>query len=227
MPLPAIIYKLLTQYFRFLAAGLVVVLVMVGYVLVIAPKITEVRSSQIATRQADADRLAQQQVFLDELKTSNTKFNQLFPAATLKLIDNFLPSDPDFPGLLLTVKNVIAQSGLTLESFAVAQGGLTAVASGSIAPEASGPKAGAAAAQAATAGGISVKTQDVSITVSGGKSYAAFKHLLTNIESSRRLFDIVSLNFSAGSETVQAGQKSGGSTWTLVLRTYYLPSSTR
>lgn len=229
MKLPTIIIKILTEYYRWLALGVAAIVLIIGYLTVIAPKLSEVQSKQVTVRQADVDRLQQQQKYLEDLKKSNSKFTQLFPAATRQTIDDFLPSDPDFPGLLLTVKNVITRSGLTLDSFAVAQGGQTSVATAATAPAAAGTKTGATSAQAATTGGDSVRTQDVSVTVSGGTSYEAFKRLLTNIEASRRLFDVISLSFttptSDSTKTAQAATASGA--WTLVLRTYYMPASNK
>lgn len=228
MKLPTIINKILTEYFRWLALGVAAIILIIGYLTVIAPKISEVQSTQITTRQADVERLQQQQTYLEDLKKSNSKFTQLFPAATRQTIDDFLPSDPDFPGLLLTVKNIITRMGLTLDSFAVAQGGQTAVAAAATAPTAAGTKTGATGAQAATTGGISVKTQDVTISVSGGTSYEAFKNLLTTIESSRRLFDVVSLSFSAATtDQARTEEAVASKSWNLVLRTYYLPASSK
>lgn len=240
MKLPTIIAKILTEYFRYLAVGAVIVVLVIGYLSFIAPKISEVRSAQITTRQADVERLKQLQANIEDLKKSNHRFTELFPSATIRTIDDFLPSEADFPGLLLTVKNVIAQSGLSLDTFAVTQGGQTSVASGATAPAANNTKSGSGTnapaadetkpiggdkAQAATVSGVSVQTQDVSISISGGTTYEAFKNMLTKIESSRRLFDIVSLNFSAAVSTpTKSGTTTGSAAWTLVLRTYYLPA---
>lgn len=230
MKLPTIITKILTEYFRWLALGVAAIILVVGYLTIIAPKFSEVQSTQISTRQADVERLKQQQTYLEDLKKSNTAFAKIFPAATRQQIDDFLPSDPDFPGLLLTVKNLITRSGLTLDSFAVAQGGATTVADAATAPAVAGSKTGAASAQAATIGGINVKTQDVSISISGGTTYEAFKNLLATIESSRRLFDVISLSFSApttATDSTKVAPTATGGSWTLVLRTYYLPVSSK
>lgn len=228
MKTPAIITKVLTDYYRYVAAAVVFIVLGAGYLLLISPKIVEVRSTQVATRKSDEQRLKDQQAYAEDLKKSNSTYAQLFPEATRTSINDFIPSDPDFPGLLLTVKNIVSKAGLTLDSISVAQGGLTSVASGATAPIAAGKTGGTATAQAATVGGVSVKTQDVSITVSGGKSYDAFKNLLTTIESSRRLFDVVSLSFSTPSATTDTKNTSttaATTSWTLILRTYYLPTT--
>lgn len=229
MKTPAIVTKILTDYYRYLATGVVVIVLAAGYLLLISPKIVEVRSTQVATRRSDEQRLKDQQSYAEDLQKSNATYQTLFPEATRTSINDFIPSDPDFPGLILTIKNIVSKSGMTLDSINVAQGGLTPVASGATATSTSGKTGSTATAQAATVGGVSVKTQDVTISVSGGKSYEAFKNLLTTIESSRRLFDVVSLSFSTPSsstDTKSTSTSTASASWSLILRTYYLPTGT-
>ena len=227
MKTPAIITKFLTEYFRWLAGSVAILVLIVGYLLIVAPKISEVQTSQVSAQKNAAADLQAKQAYIAALKQSNEKFAAALPADRRAVINGFMPSTADFPGLLLTVKNIVTQSQLTLDSIAIGQGGQVAVAAGAAAG--SGVKAGTtpATAQAATVSGVNVKTQDISITVSGGTSYDAFKTFLANIESSRRLFDVVSVNFTSSTKTTTGttGGTSGSSTWSLVLRSYYLPSS--
>lgn len=225
MKTPAFITKLLTDYFRWLAGGVAVVVVLAGYLTVIAPKLTEVQTSQVSRQKATAADLKVKQQRIIDLQVSNAKFNTVLPAERRQVIDDFIPSDSDFPGLLLTVKNIVAQSNLTLDAISIGQDGQTAVAAGAATAPTSASSGTAPTAQAATVSGVNVKTQDITITVSGGSSYDAFKVLLSNFESSRRLFDVVSVTFTNGTAAVGGTQTGGSSnTWGLVLRSYYLPS---
>lgn len=200
MKFPPIINKVLINYFRFIAAGAVAVVLLAGYLFLIAPKVTEVKTTETTTRKNAETELKIQQDFLIDLKKSNEKFSTTFGSEQIKAINEFIPSSPDFPGLLLTVQNIVSQARLTLDSFSVGAVGQLP------------------SAQGASAAGVTFLTQDVSISVSGGGNYAAFKNLLSLFESSRRLFDIISIGYASG----KADEKSSIG-WTLVLRTYYLP----
>jgi len=223
---PAMITKVLTDYFRWLAGGVALIVLMVGYVLVVAPKMSQVQSSEVSQRKTFEADLKAKQEYIVALKQSNQKFDVALPVDQRQVIDDFLPSETDFPGLILTVKNIVAQSKLSLDSISVGQGGSVAVTAGAATtPSTTAKTPTTPSAQAATAGGVNVKTQDISITVSGGSSYDALKALLTNIESSRRLFDVVSLSFAAAApKTSGATTGSTSTAWSLVLRSYYLPS---
>lgn len=227
MKTPAIITKVLTDYYRWLAGGVALLVIVAGYFVVIAPKLNEVQTSQVTKQKAsEADLLVKQQ-YIADLKESNAKFVDTLPADRRQVIDDFIPSDADFPGLLLTVKNIVAQSNLSLDSISVGQGGQVAVAAGAATAPTNVTKSDSApTAQAATVSGVNVKTQDIAISVSGGSTYASFKTLLTNIESSRRLFDVVSVSFATARPTT-GGTSSAATTnsWALILRSYYLPST--
>lgn len=225
MKTPAIITKVLTDYFRWLAGAVAIVVLIIGYLLLIAPKLSQVQSSEVARQKAAEQELKTKQDYITALKESNAKFAVTLPADRRQVIDDFMPSEADFPGLLLTVKNIVAQSNLTLSSITVGQGGQVAVAAGAATrPTVAATDSSAPSAQAATVGGINVKTQDITMSVTGGTSYDAFKNLLANIESSRRLFDVVSVSFSTALPDAKSKNATASSAWSLVLRSYYLPS---
>ncbi len=200
-----------------------------GYLLLIAPKITELKTSQVTAQQGAVSELKTQQLYADALAKSNTAFATAIPAATQKKIDTFLPSTANFPSLILTVKNMVTQARLTLNSISVSQSGQVAAVSAAT-PITSGVTSNAAVpkAQAATATGVGVKTQDISISVSGGTTYEAFKSFLSIIESSQQLFDVMTVSFTSGGDTTATttgGASAGTATWSFVLRTYYLPTN--
>lgn len=205
--------KLLTDYFRWLAGGVAAVVLILGYVVFLAPKIADLRSSAITERlRAQAD-LKSEQAYAAALTASLQKFHQALPEEQLRKIDDFLPSAADFPGLLLTVRNLGLAANLSLDSMTVGQLGQVSTSA-----RTGAPSAPSTAAQAATVGPAGVRSQDVTVSYSGGASYEQFKTMLATIESSQRLFDVVNLSYSGATDATSSAN------WGLVLRTYYLPS---
>lgn len=226
MKIPSIISKSLINYYRFIIGGVVAIVLVAGYILILSPKVTQIRSSDVTAKQNAESELAVQKKYVEALRASNEKFTKVLPENTQASINTFIPSDPDFPGLMLTVKNIVSEAQLTLDSITVGASGQQA-ASGATATTGGSTKT--PTANAATVSGVSLSTQDVSITVSGGNSYESFKRLLTAIESSQRLFDVVSVSFSvptqqSTSTTTATSAAAVGTTWSLVLRSYYLPT---
>jgi hypothetical protein len=218
---PAFAKKLLTDYFRYVAGAVALVVLAAGYFFVIAPTLSQVQTNQVQQRKTAEAELKTKQEYITALRQSNQRFATVLPLEQRQVIEDFLPSTEDFPGLLLTVKNVVTQSGLTMDSFSIGQSGQVAVASGAAAGTTAAKTGATPAAQAATVGGLNVKTQDITISVSGGTSYDSFKGLLRNFETSRRLFDVVSVSFTAAVTSATGGTTPA--TWNFVLRSYYLP----
>lgn len=208
MNLPPFINKVLSEYFRWLAGGLMVVVLILGYNFLIAPKVDTIKTTGILERQQAQADLASEKKHLSELQSSITKFHSVLPIERIQQIDDLIPATADFPGLLLTLKNLAVTANLSLEGMSVGQ-----VAAHS--PQTSQDSS-------LTVGGLAIRVQDVSVSVSGGTSYEAFKNYLMLIESSRRLLDIISVNFS---NAAPADHPEAGSPYSLVVRTYYLPPS--
>ncbi len=206
--------KMLTDYFRWLAAGAAAVVVVLGYFFWLAPKIADLRVSAVTERLRTQADLKSEQAYAAALAASIQKFRQALPEAQLQKIDDFLPSAADFPGLLLTVRNLGLAANLSLDSMTVGQLGQVSTAARAAAPAA----ASTTAAQAATVGAAGVRSQDVTVSYSGGATYEQFKNMLATIESSQRLFDVVNLSYTGATDA------TGGANWGLVLRTYYLPT---
>lgn len=213
MKIPAFIINGLNSYFRFVVGGAVGLVLIFGYVLLLAPKVTSVQTSQLsAQKTAEAD-LQSKQGHAAALRRSNAQFQQAFPAERLKTINDFLPDAPDFPRLLLLVKSLVSQSQLTLNNFS-----LTNAQSSSPAATPTAPGASPSVSE--------VKSADMAISVSGGSTYESFKNLLANLENSKPLLDVVTLTFSAAPPQAAGGVQTGITVvWTFTLRTYYLPKT--
>lgn len=221
MKFPALISKILMNYFRWLAAAVVVIIVFFGYVGFISAKIQKIRITGYLEQRKVQTELNNRQQFLAAMRDSVSRFNAALPADKLQAIDDFIPSSPDFPGLLLTVRNIASAANLDLDSISVGASGQLA-ATGPTASAEETADATSTTAKAAAAAGVNLQVQDATITVGGGQSYQAFKNFVALIESSRRLLDVVSLSFTLGGDVV--GQAAQGD-YTLQLRTYYLPSA--
>ena len=216
MRLPGFMQKLLTSYFRFLAAGVVVLILTSGYVLLIRAKVDTLRTSGYLERANVARELQEEKAYLSQIRSAYKEFRRLLPAEKLAAIDEFIPTGTDFPGLLLTIRNIATAANLDLATMAISQTATVA----NIPPSDRSTTGGENSAQAATVSGLVLRTQDVTVSVRRGQNYETFKRFIALIESSRRLFDVVSLGFSH-----EAQAADSGSTYSLVLRSYYLPAA--
>lgn len=205
----SIISFILDKYFRW-TAGVVVILVLVfGYVFVIHGRIEAVRTTGFLERQKVEDAIKADQAYLQKLKTSVDTYHATLTQNDINTINNFIPTQADFPGLLMNLKLVAEDAGLTLQDMSVSQvgSGATGAAATTTAP-------------APTIAGTALQTQDVAMTVTGGMNYDTFKKFILKVESSQRLMDVVSVSFGGNAKTQNT--TTTGDTYTLTVRTYYL-----
>ena len=232
MKIPDFLAQWMTKYWRLFALGVAVIIFSLGYVTLLAGKISQVRTEGLAERTQTVEQLKADEAYRAALEASSTAFDQKITTADRANLEQFIPTGSDFPTLLLTVQDIVARSNLQLTDLFVTEIGQTTAAgttatqftSGSDSQVTSGSDS--SAAQAATVEGVNLRTQDIAVTVTGIRSYDDVKNLASVIESSRRLFDVVSLGFdlanSSGSESTGG---VAGSPMTLRLRTYYLPAT--
>ena len=209
MKTPAFIHKVLQNYFRWLALAVVVIVFVAGYVFVLSAKISSLQTSGFLERKKAQAELESQQKYYEQLRTSTQRFATTLPPDKIAEINDFVPTGDDFPALLLTIRNIASAAGLHLDSLTVGQVGATASTEGT-------------AATTTSVNGLTLRTQDVAVTISGGTSYETFKNFLSLIESSRRLFDVIQLSFTHGRTSENAATTGD---YSLTLRTYYLPTT--
>ncbi len=208
--------KILSSYFGWLVGGVAVIILGLGYTVVLSAQLSLIQTTSLNEKTQTEQRLKTETEYLAALKGSITRFHQVLPNDKIGAIDDFLPSSSDFPGLLLTLKNLAASANVQLESLNLSQTGQVAAS-----PSANGATSAApGVANAAAASSLNLKTQDASIAVAGGTSYDDFKHFLSVIEHSRRLLDVIQLSFG-----VSPGGQSAAQSYAMVVRTYYLPSA--
>ncbi len=225
MRLPDFISRWLIDYWRWFAIATVVLLGGLGYVLFLAGKIETVRIDGLAKRTQTVEQLTADTAYRDALQASAADFAAKISSADRATIAAFIPTGSDFPTLLLTVQDIVQRAGLTMADINVTEVGQISAA-GATADATAAAGSETAIAQAATVQGVNLRTQDVNVTVNGIRSYSDVKSFVSIIESSRRLFDIISINFNLSTNLGQAeGTANEGSPISFTLRTYYLPSS--
>lgn len=207
MIIPTILRKLLTDYLRYTIIGMVAGILVLGYFLFLDKKIVGLQQGVFRQRELTKEELVAEQKYAEELSAALGKFQATFRPEVIAQIDEFLPSQSDFPKLLMMVNSIAQTGGVKLDIIGVDQ---VAAAGGGV------------SGNVVSVAGLNLRAQDLTVGVSGGKGYDDFKNLLTLIESSRQLFDISALTFSQPAGTT-AAPSSGG--YSFVMRTYYLPGS--
>lgn len=224
MKLPDFISRWLIDYWRWFALGIMALIFTIGYLTVLSTKIAAVRTDGLIKRSQTEEQLAADTAYRDALQTSAAAFTQKISTEDQATIEAFIPSQSDFPTLLLTIQDIVKRAGLSLSDVSVTEIGQTAAAGASAPVAAAEPST--AIAQAATVQGVNLRTQDVAVTVNGIRSYTDVKGFVAVVESSRRLFDIVSISFNLGVNSgATEGTATTGSPITFSLRTYYLPAA--
>src|SRR5262249_16928444 len=153
-----LITRPLASSFRWLAGGVAVIVLGLGYWLVIRPQLSSIQTISLTQRNSVRNQISGERDYHNRLQASINKFHQVIPTETLSALDDFLPSSPDFPGLLLTIQNIAANSNVRLKSMTLSQAGELATAS------TPGATSGGNAANAAALTSLNLKTQDISIT---------------------------------------------------------------
>jgi hypothetical protein len=216
MNLGTVSSKLLIDYFRFVAAGVVVAILAGGYFFLVDSQIEELQTSGYLERAKVEVKLETQKNHLSRLTESITKFDRVLPADKLKTVDAFLPTGANFPELVLTIEDIAQEANLDLDALAV---GLV-TPTGTTETSASETSTADAVAQAASIPGVNLQAQDVTISVSNGRSYETFKRFVGLLESSQRLFDVLSVSFN---HPVTNETGTVDAQYSVVVRTYYLP----
>lgn len=224
MRTPDFISHWLIDFWRWFALGTVALIFTMGYFFVLAGKIESVRTDGLLKRTQAAEKLVADTAYKEALQASATAFEKKISDSDRATIEEFIPTTSDFPSILLTIQDMAKRAGLQLTDVAVTEIGPIAAA-GTEATVASQTTTTTSIAQAATVQGVNLRTQDVNVTVGGLRSYDEVKNFVKVIESSRRLFDVVTLNFNLNGTAADGESATDGSPVLFSLRTYYLPAT--
>jgi Tfp pilus assembly protein PilO len=207
--------KLLTDYYRWTILGVVLLIAGLGYGLFLNHQITTIQNVSFADRNQAKNQLQQNKSYATALEDSLNKFKKAYSADDIKRLKRALPTSSEFPDILLMLDNLANTAGLRMDNITV-----TAVA-GAVTTEDQAAQTDEISSQASKFSSIPhVAGQDVNVTFTGGTGYEQFKRFLGMFESSQRIFNVISVNFSQaieGSENVAP--------YSMIVRTYYLPET--
>lgn len=215
--------KIIIEQFRYILVIVAVIIVVIGYLTLIGPEINEVRQFGLIDRSTEEKLLEDRKNYLSRVEDMLDRYNSL-NQRNLEELDRVLPRQSDIADLFVIVEDLVNNSDLQLNNISInpallSQPGSnqTDVNTGSSAP-----------VQDPILLNAGLKTFDISINVSGGRSYEHFKEFITNLENSLRLFNIQSLTFTPA-QSIQGGLgelTAQREAYTVNLRTFYFVEET-
>lgn len=186
------------QYYRLATTAVCLLILLAGYLLVVAPKIEAARAVDALALQKEKDKQSSFEAKLKYLAGLQEKRAQ-FSDDDVNLALNALPTDPGVPEFLASLESLARASGAIIEGVSL-----------SVLESAKSGKANAAAVvEDKLPAGVRAVEGNLSVAAT---SYAQVKTLLGNIESSLRLMDPIALLYTPSSKT-----------YTITVRTYYQP----
>jgi len=165
--------------------------------------------AQINDYNAALDKAAE----LQQLKQSLLSRYNAFDPGSLDRLQKLLPDNVDNIGLILELDNLAGRYGLALQNVDVSTA------------DSQTPAGGAAIGAIA---GANQNYSSLTLTFGTAGSYDSFVKFLTNLESSLRVVDLVSLTIASGASTNQGTIGHTGTaaqpsyTYNIILRTYWL-----
>ena len=206
---------LLSKYFRLILIVLIIIILIIGYTSVIKPKWSEIQQAGIFNYNQEKKSLEERSQYLDRLKVSLEKYNNINQAEVDK-ISRIIPSSESLPDLFVLFEQLAKTSDLSLDSINISTGKSLGDATGTAAasPSASTSTTGV---QAATPSSKNIYVQDIALDFSGAKTYEGLKKFLEILEKEMRLIDVTSLSFDP--KGFEGGESESGIN--LNLKTYY------
>jgi Tfp pilus assembly protein PilO len=161
--------------------------------------------AQIAQYNAALDKATQ----LQQLKQSLLSKYNSFDPNNLSRLQTLLPDHVDNVGLILDIDNLASKYGMALENVDVS----------------TPSSVGSSATPISAIGSSGQKYDSLTMKFSTTGTYANFLQFLTDLETSLRIVDLVSLSVSANASTAGAAAQAASSplyTYNITLRTYWL-----
>jgi len=204
---------LLKRYFRWTVLVVVLIFVGLGYSFLLANKISAIQTVAVSEKKQAENTLKTQKTLRDSLKVSLKKYSDIFTAPNLEKINAVLPEKAEFPTILLTVQNVVASAGYSLDAIAVSPVATSATTT----PTLDTTQTQGIISQINTIPNLNA--YDLSISITGPGGYNEFKKMIDAFEQSQQLFDVLSLNYSAV-QASSGGTSTVAPTYALTVRTY-------
>lgn len=190
----------LNQRFTIFATLTVLIFLTVGFILVINPKISEIRSFGIFNLQRTREQRDDVAESLRLTRSVVGSYNAINMQDSEKL-QSVLPTSADLPAMFIQVEALALGAGLRLNNVSFTTASTVR----------SGTKTTKVDEKEIPSG---LQQMQVNFTVSGGHGYASLKNFLGTLESSVRLLNVQSLTYSP----VQTGEEE---TYTITALSYY------
>jgi len=185
------------QYYKQTALSSVLVIVLLGYLFAIGPKLSTARDIKATLESAETGErsaLEQRLTYLVRLDDRRAEVDE----QTIQTVYDMLPSEPRIPELIASLDSIGNETGIVIEGIDISYLDATPSRDGSVNPDLADIPPG---------------VQAIEITMGvGTSSYDLLKTLLGNIEKSLRLMDVTGLLYSPIAKN-----------YTVTLRSYYQP----
>ncbi|MFW0862606.1 MAG: hypothetical protein ACKKL6_03390 [Candidatus Komeilibacteria bacterium] len=208
----------LNTYYKYISIGFVVIVFVLGVWLVLWPKFSDIQhqnNNRVPELRQERD---DKKLYLSKLKTLEEKYSYITSAENsreLEKINNILPDKANVQSLFVEIERLVSESGFILEQISIndVKTDIDQLIEFQV-------------ADFMDWDGLpsELKAVDIEISVEGG-GYNEFKGLLKRIEDNVRLFNLVTVNFSALSEPSyvgQDGEEIATKKYSFNFRTYYL-----
>ena len=206
-------------------ALLVVLMLVAGWFLLISPKRSEAADLQTQTTAQMAQNASlQNQIAVLQSQAKNLPAQQ----AELAAIRQHLPDNPALPGLVRSLTDAAAKSGVTLASLApstpaAAPAPKTTAPSGTSATAPATGTGQSAAAAAAAAAGATLQMVPIVVTVTG--SYYDTEQFLNKVEGLTRSFLVTGFSVAPAQTQASSGTSTGDLTMAIQGRVFYTPAA--
>lgn len=199
--------KLINKRFRLIAGIVVVVVLALGFVLFLNPKIEEIRKVGTFNLETTKEQLRLKDELIETTNSLISKYEQL-ELDNLEKLSKMLPATQDIPAMFVQIEALALASGLKLNNVGFAQLDASAVTrANSAAVIAENDDTAIPTPSAPTAPKEALKEMSVTFSVSGGQGYEHLKEFLTNLESSIRLLDVQSLTYAPSGPGDEASEQ--------------------
>ncbi len=164
---------IISQYFVLVAAGIVVIIGGVGYLVFIHGTVTDIQQAGQTDLQAQLQAYEDRRITLGRLEDLSAQYNEL-TAIQLHQLDSVIPTESELPQIMIELKNFVSQHRLNLVSLDT--GPLKAVKSSDSVSQ-------------------TVKTLNITLTIDGIASYFQFKDFLDSISTQLPLMELHSISY--------------------------------
>lgn len=224
--------RLFLRYFRYVGIAIAVIILGLGYVTVLGPKITEVRDVGVSGLRSKQRALDERRDYRQRLQGMIDAFNKNISASDAAFLERAVPRGPQIPNLLSVLNDLAAQNGFTIENINVSEQGQTTKAQAQPGDTSKQLNTvleavrGQAANQAS--GKLEGQKLNIRLALTGPVGYESVRALLNAVEASERIFDVESLSFSVGTSAGGPGQDTKNETkYELNINSLYVPDTVK